>query len=338
MDNNIHNNSVKPITSFLDIMEDGREYASILGQQNVQVDFGLEIRKSLQEIYACRKRPIICYIANVLNPLVSLNSIDNSDDGPFLELLRNAPLNDSVDIVLVTPGGSAETVAHFVSKIREKYSDVAFLLPYMAMSAGTIFSLSGNEIVMTDSAYIGPIDPQVPGKNGRFMPAQAILKLIDDIKRRGQERIKKSEQPDWTDIQLLRSIDGKEIGNALNASALSQNLVTEYLAKYKFVNWKTHENSGTPVSEEDKNERASEIAKKLCDNQLWLSHSSRITREMAYNICNLKTTYAESINGLDRALRRFWALMTLLLENQPIAKLYVSENYLLFKTQRNVGK
>lgn len=328
----------KEFASLLDLMVDGKEYASILDHQNIQIDFNADIKKSLREISSIRKRPIICYIANVLNPSIFLNSIDNTDDGPFLELLRNAPASNDIDILLVTPGGLAETVAHFVSKIREKYKNVAFLLPYMAMSAGTIFSLSGNEIVMTSSAYIGPIDPQVPGKDGRFIPAQAILKLIDDIKKRGQEKIKKGEPVDWTDVQLLKSIDGKEIGNALNASALSQNLVAEYLEKYKFADWETHTNSGKPVSVDDKKTRATEIAKNLCDNQLWLSHSSRITREMAHDKCNLKIIHAEEINGLDRALRRFWALMTLLLENSPISKMYLSEDYLLFKSQKVAGK
>lgn len=44
-------------------------------------------------------------------------SVNNSDDAPFLEMLRNVQTNvQDIDILLVTPGGSAETVAFWVNK------------------------------------------------------------------------------------------------------------------------------------------------------------------------------------------------------------------------------
>jgi len=51
------------------------------------------------------------------------------------------------------------------------------------MSAGTIFAMSGDEIVMTNSSYIGPVDPQVPNKDGVYVPAQAILTLINKFQQ-----------------------------------------------------------------------------------------------------------------------------------------------------------
>lgn len=51
-------------------------------------------------------------------------------------MIRNVPNeNRELDIILVTPGGSAETVAYLVKQIRERFDHVAFILPYMAMSA-----------------------------------------------------------------------------------------------------------------------------------------------------------------------------------------------------------
>ena len=95
---------------------------------------------------------------------------------------------------------------------------------------------------------------------------------------------------------------------------------------------------GAPVSEEDRRARAIKIAADLCDNQLWLSHSSRITREMAWDKCRLKITHSESIEGLDRAIRRFWDLMTIIMENKNISKMYLSDNYTVFRSQINVEK
>ena len=320
--------------SLLDLMVDGREYQSIVGK-NVSIQLDVEMKRALEDIQAIRKRPIICYISNMLNPAIAGKtslSIDNSDDAPFIEILRAIPEEEkAVDIILVTPGGSADTVDYFVKKLRERFDNIAFILPYMAMSAGTIFCMSGDELIMSESAYIGPIDPQVPSRGGMFVPAQSIMTLISTIKARGDAQIKKGLKPDWTDVQILNSLDPKELGNAITASALSTKLVTEYLRLYKFRDWTEHSGGGE-VTPEERNVRANEIAKLLCNNSVWLSHGSRITREIAVDICKLRVTYPETIGGLDRAIRRFWALMQITLENNPISKIYATGDYFLFRS------
>ena len=320
--------------SLLDLMEDGREYQSIVGR-NVSVDLGAEMKRAMDDIQAIRHRPIICYIANTLNPSIvgkTSLSIDNTDDTPFIEILKSIPQEEkAVDIILVTTGGSADTVDYLVKKLRDRFDNIAFILPYMSMSAGTIFCMSGDELIMSESAYIGPIDPQVPSRGGMFVPAQSIMTLIATIKARGEAQMKKGLQPDWTDVQILNHLDPKELGNAITASALSTRLVTDYLKLYKFRDWNVH-SDGVEVTPEERNTRAAEIANLLCDNSVWLSHGSRITREIAVEICKLKVTYPESVDGLDRAIRRFWALMQLTLENNPIAKIYASGDYFLFRS------
>lgn len=319
--------------SLLDLMVDGREYQSIVGK-NVSFQLDVEMKRALDEIQTIRQRPIFCYISNTLNHSLAgkvSTSIDNTDDAPFMEILRNIPVDvKAIDILLVTPGGLADTVDYFVKKLRERFDSIAFILPYMAMSAGTIFCLSGDELIMTESAYIGPIDPQVPSRGGMYVPAQSIMTLIETIKKRGEDQMKKGLKPDWTDVQILNHIDPKELGNAIIASAQSTRLVTEYLKLYKFRDWNEHSGGGE-VTPEERNARAAEIAALLCNNSVWLSHGSRITREIAVDICKLKVTYPENTEGLDRAIRRFWALMQLTLENSPIAKIYSYGDYFLFR-------
>lgn len=325
--------------SFLDHMVDGREYQSIVGIQGITVDLGTEMKRAMTDISIIRKRPNICYVSNMLNPAVIGHgsiSIDNSDDAPFIELLKAIPEEEkSVDIILVTPGGSAEVVDYYVKKLRERFDNIGFILPYMAMSAGTIFCLSGDELIMDEAAFIGPIDPQVPSRNGIFVPAQSLMTLIDEIRMRGTEQIKQGKQPDWADILLLKNIDPKELGNAINASALSTRLVTDYLKKYKFRDWEYHKN-GSLVTQEERDQRANEIASLLCNNSFWLSHASRITRDMASEKCKLKIIYPETIEGLNRAIKRFWALMRLTFENHPLTKVYATGDYFLFRNV-NVG-
>jgi hypothetical protein len=207
----------------------------------------------------------------------------------------------------------------------------------MAMSAGTIFAMSGNDIIMGKNSYIGPTDPQVPNKDGFYVPAQAILTLIDDIKERGETLIKKGQNPPWTDLQILKQLDGKEIGNALNASRYSMELVEGYLYNYKFKDWNLH-SDGRQVSEEEKKARAKEIALMLCSHAQWKTHSRGITRDVAWSECKIKVMHTENIENLDKAIRRFWALMYWLFENTAIYKAFISEMYCIFRIDRNLMK
>jgi len=322
------------ITSLLDKMEEGREFESILKYKNIKMDLKQEIRRALREIEKIRKRYVLCYLANVVNSQIKASiSINSNDDLPFSEMVDSVPRDvKEVDIILVTSGGSASQVAKFVDKLRPRFDHISFILPNVAMSAGTIFVMSGDEIIMDSRAYIGPIDPQIPDRNGRFVPAQAILTLIRDIQRRGKELLEKGQSPPWTDLQILSQIDGKEIGNAISASEYSIELVEQYLYNYKFRHWIRH-SDGRPVTDEEKRKRAGEIAKLLCDHLKWKSHSRGINREVAWRECKLRITHPEMINGLNSAIRKFWALMYWVFENTPIFKVFISKDYCIFRSE-----
>ena len=64
-------------------------------------------------------------------------------------------------IILETPGGVAEVVERMVTTVRHNYQDVTVIVPDRAMSAGTIFALSADRIVMDYFSCLGPIDPQI---------------------------------------------------------------------------------------------------------------------------------------------------------------------------------
>lgn len=322
----------KTSSSFLDVMEDGREFESLLKYSFINANPILELRTGLQEIATIRKRACICYVANVVSPTSASISIDDSDDLPFSEMIASLPKDvKDIDIVLVTPGGFAKQVAKFVNKLRPRFDSVAFIILNKSMSAGTIFAMSGDEIIMADQSQIGPIDPQVPSKNGGLLPAQSLMTLIDDIQKRGEALIRAGKKPLWTDLHILSNLDPKEVGNAINASKYSVQLVEQYLLDYKFKNWFTHSDGTTPVTLEEKKKRANEIAELLCDNSKWKIHGHAITREAAWDVCKLKITHAENINGMDRAMKRLWALFYWVFENTPITKIFLSDNYCIIR-------
>lgn len=322
----------REVDSLLDVMQDGKEYQSLVGvvPNPNKLEFSAELRRAIKDIEDIRKHPLVVYAGNVIKPQGNIE-ISYSDDLPFSEMIATVPNTDSLDILIVTPGGSAQQVSQFVDKIRPRFTNVSMILPYMAMSAGTIWALSGNDILMDQRAFIGPIDPQVTGKDGKFVPAQAILALLKRIQEDGEGNIQKGQPPNWSDRLILQNMDPKEIGNAISQSEYSIQLATEYLQKYKFRDWKNHSN-GTPVTPDEVAAKAKEVASKLCSHEYWKVHSHGISREVAWDELKIKIDFPETTQGLERAMRRFWALLYWLFDNSQLLKLFLSQQYTLFKS------
>lgn len=321
----------------LDIMQDGHEFESILGHTYSNLDVIAEIRRSIKEIETERNDvPLVCYVSNVVNGGVG-NSIDGTDDLPFREMIASVPADKTeIDIVLVTPGGIANQVVNFVNTLRPRFNKVTFILLDMAMSAGSIFIMSGDDIIMSKQSKFGPIDPQVPNKDGRFVPAQSVLLAINEIQKRGQDAINNHLQPNWIDVQMLKNIDIREVGAAIGASNYSIQITKEFLEKYKFKTWTQHLNTGAPVSDVERKQQAEKVAAILCDHGKWKSHGHYIDRDTAWSECRIKITHSESINNLDRAMRRMWALFYWLFESTPITKFFISENYCIIRQKQQV--
>lgn len=317
------------------MMQQGREFESLIVKKP-SFDVVPELRYAMAEIAKIRNRTVIGYCTNVINPNITASvSVDPQDELPFSEMLASIPADvKEIDIILVTPGGSGAQIAKFVDRLRPRFDHVTFILPNIAMSAGTIFVMSGDDIIMDERAYIGPIDPQVRNKDGQYVPAQSILTLIKDIQSRGEPLIKAGQNPPWTDMQILNKLDAKDIGTAITASSYSVELVENYLNDYKFKSWVKH-SDGRPVTPDERRKTAKRVAEMLCDHSVWKSHSRGITRETARSICGLKIIHSESITGLNLAIRKCWALLHWTFENTKVSKIFISNNYCILKQDKS---
>lgn len=311
-------------------MKDGREYSSLLEVSVAGLRIDLELRRALAEIEALRGRPLLCYAANVLRAGEPNTTIELADDLPFAEMVESVPTERrAVDILVVTPGGSAQQVSSFVQKLRPRFESVAFIVPHMCMSAGTILVMSGNEIVMDARGFLGPIDPQVRNREGQWLPAQALFTLVARIQEEGQKALAKGQNPDWSALQLLKLLDAKDLGNAIAATDYAVLLVRQYLEQYKFSSWNKHTSTGQPVKPEERMQRAEWIAKQLSDHSAWKTHSHGIFPDVLSDRLKLQITTPDE--ELTRAIRRFWALAYWLFERARLRKVFISANYCLFK-------
>lgn len=259
----------KTVNSLLDIMKDGNEYQSIVDSV-FEGDLLEEVIKGLKAIQAIRNRQCLLYTGDVVGNKTGPSGINQSDDLPFLEMVDKIPKSvKEIDLFLATLGGSAHQVNRFVSALRTRFEKVDFIIPSFCMSAGTLFALSGDNIWMTGRACLGPIDPQIPTKDGQLVPAQSLLLLVSKIQEQGQAALNSGGNIPWSAVRIIDTIDKKELANANSATEYSKNMAKEFLINYKFKHWTKKESSGTPVSADYRKKRAEKIAIELVSHDKW---------------------------------------------------------------------
>jgi hypothetical protein len=179
-------------------------------------------------------------------------------------------------MVLLETGGGLITVAERIARIlRHHYRRVDFVVPTYAMSAGTVLVMSGDSIYMDYASTLGPIDPQVRGRE-RYVPALGYLEQYNRL-------VEKSAQGSLTTAELayfIQNFDAAELYQYEQEVELSIALLEGWLVKYKFKNWKVTETRKTPVTRALRKARAVEVAQKLNDTKRWHSHSRGIPMEM----------------------------------------------------------
>jgi len=175
--------------------------------------------------------------------------------------------------ILTTPGGSISAVEIIVNIIRHFYDKVTFIIPEYAYSAGTVFCMSGDEIYMNYAGVLGPIDPQVQNKDGRWISVLSHLEKVSEL-------IEKSANNTITPIEfiMLRDFNLGDLKEFERAVEYTKTLLLKFLVKYKFKNRMTRSTSGLPVTEEYKRERAQMIAERLGGTE-WYSHGRPINIE-----------------------------------------------------------
>jgi len=198
---------------------------------------------------------------------------------------KGAALRRRLAIILDTGGGIIEVVERMVNTIRHHYDEVVVIIPNRAMSAGTVFAMSGDAIMMDYFSCLGPIDPQIE-RNGKLVPALSYLVQFDRLKERS-----KNGEITSAELVLLQQLDLAELHSFEEAAELSITLLKEWLVKYKFKDWKTTETRNLAVTKELREQRAVEVAEGLMGHTgrlKWHSHGRPISMETLRRDLKLK--------------------------------------------------
>jgi len=231
-------------------------------------DLHNELNQLLKRYRKLTGKELYIYSADIVkggNPNVNI-SLSQEDFYIIQDMLRED--NEKIiDIYLETPGGSGESAEEIARFLHNKYDEVNFVIAAEAKSAGTILTLSGDNIFMTDTGSLGPIDAQI--KIGRSVVSAYDYKIWIDEKR---DEAQKYNRLNPLDAIIVSQISPGEIKKVINALEFSKDLVKDWLIKYKFKNWTITESSKTKVTDEIKLKRADEVATALTNQTKLRSH------------------------------------------------------------------
>ena len=220
-------------------------------------------------VEAARGRPLIVYATSTragVQAMMAGDAVREFIDQ--IDTIRNA---SAVDVLIHSTGGDALAAWKLMSVLRERFSSVAVLVPYMAFSAATVFAVGADEIVMHPHASLGPIDPQIiirqPDGTQRsfaFEDVGAFLRfLANEVGLTEQEHVSRVVD------KLFSVVDPVHVGAAKRASELATDIGERLLQIHM-------------GSDEQGKKKARDIAESL--NKKFFAHGDAVSRSRARDL------------------------------------------------------
>lgn len=257
-------------------------------------------KETLTRLEASTGKPVIAYVMKVQHDGTrSPNYIDDSDMQGIDDLITKVT-GKSVDVLIMSNGGSAEASERIVRMLRGRFEEVRFIVPSNAYSAATLICFSGDEVLMAASGTLGPIDPQVDG-----IPARAIIRAFERIEQR-----LKDEGPRALAayMPLISKYDLHTLEICRSAEELSKELAEEWLAKYM-------------LKCDETDERVKKIVGFCSDYDERKSHARSIDRDKARDL-GINARDVEDVEGLPELTRSLANQYQLFFDRSPFYKLF----------------
>ena len=264
---------------------------------NNQIDLEAELRNIISEYNKIRKTNLLVYVSN-FNPQVP--SLINIQDYYYLkDLIDEVPKGD-LDFYIETPGGIAEIAEDIVKYLHSEFDKVTFVICGEAKSAGTIMAMSANEIMMTKTGSLGPIDAQINTSNG-FISAYDFLNWYDEVKKE-----KKLSQADEI---IINKINPGELTSIKNSLDYCSELVKDWLIKYQDYGEK----------------KAKQISEELINHKKWHTHNRSLKIDDLKNI-GLNITALDDNKELETLVYKINLLCRLIFNTTKTYKIFSSQN------------
>ncbi|MGI9346538.1 MAG: SDH family Clp fold serine proteinase [Gammaproteobacteria bacterium] len=245
-------------------------------------------------------------------PESKTTSISREDMNGFMNAVRGMDCAKGLGLVLHTPGGDPNAAESIVDYLHKKFEYLEVIIPYLAMSAGSMISLASDLIIMGKQSQLGPIDPQMI-ISGKVHSARAIKEGFDEAK----SDIEKDTRYAHLWAPILQAMAPSLFLEANKALQYSQDLVEKWL--------------GQKMLAGEKEEDIKNVAKhfnadfnNVQDKKIHV-HGQRIDID-DLNGMGLKTEPLEQKQELQNAVLTVYHLMTLTFEQSAAIKMIISHS------------
>ena len=258
-------------------------------------------------------RRLIAYFARTEHPN---SAMQPSDVAPITALLDRKEATRDLDLLIHSPGGSAQTAEKIVSACREiATGEFRVAVPNMAKSAATMTALGADQIVMGYLSELGPIDPQVPIRVGGFthhVSAQSFL----DGQAAALEAVAEAQAKKNPVIGHLQLLNSPEMSPAWIAEMkreidFGKDLVSKYLKRYMLPRLHPRAKANTLGT------RASRIARDLSQADKRFSHGRMIGAEECRDQLKLDVEILEREDERWKVLWEIYVRMEIFVQTWP---------------------
>jgi len=270
-------------------------------------------RDYLDKLHRHTQRDTILYASNWTQPKdinPGLITITPEDVQGFMEVIHGLK-GPNLDLILHSPGGSAEVTEALVIYLRSKFNHIRAIIPYAAMSAATMLACACDEIVMGKHSFLGPIDPQM-NLNTRLgpmsVPAQAILDEFEKAKKECQDPNKIGV---W--LPIIEQFGPALIIQCENAKTLAKNLVGEWLETNMFKN------------DPNGKKKSQKISDYLSNHDNFKTHGRHIDRKKLESL-DLKIIYLEKDQVLQDLVLSVFHATTITFDQTTAVKIIENNN------------
>ena len=270
---------------------------------------GYPIRQALfTKIEALTGRKLISYAAILTGaPGTDINAVDL----PCLaDLVKTLGPTEPLDLLINSFGGSPDVAEKIVELCRGNARSFRVIVPNFAKSAATLVALGADEIVMSDTSQLGPIDPQFvhlvrPGQPV-LMPAHSIIRSYEDL----VERVNAQGRLLPADVPQLANMDLAYVDLARTAIARAESLATTWLKRYMLAG---------------RDQQADETVGILIGRTKYLSHGQVVNYREARDLLHLTVRYLDPRDELWELLWELYVRSDMFCHQTQHAKLFEND-------------
>ena len=258
-------------------------------------------------------RHLVAYFARVEHPN---SAMQPSDVAPITALLDRRDEINNLDLLIHSPGGSAQTAEKVVAACRTvAQGEFRVVVPNMAKSAATMTAVCADQIVMGYLSELGPIDPQIPvlvGGFPRYVSAQSFL----DGQNETLEAVAAAQaanQPVIGHLQLLSSPDMSAawIAEMRREIKFGKDMVSKHLKRYMLPRLYANDDARA------RGRRAARIAENLSQANRRFSHGRMIGADEAATEIGLDIDQLDRIDDRWKVIWEIYVRMEIFIQTLP---------------------